>query len=123
MRPASRGRLWLASSDPQQRPLTWRLRRTCSTARSAVRTGASSTCNLRPVQQQEWTLGDDVLVAPVVSEGASSCEVYFPAGCWRDPQTGLTKRGPVTARFAAPLTTLPYFFRCGTRPFPTTTAG
>jgi alpha-glucosidase len=74
-------------------------------------------------QQQEWTLGDDVLVAPVVSEGASSREVHFPARCWRDPQTGLTKRGPVSARFAAPLTTLPYFFRCGTRPFPTTTAG
>jgi len=38
-------------------------------------------------QQQEWTLGDDVLVAPVVSEGAASRSVYFPGGCWRDPQT------------------------------------
>ncbi|HUO70486.1 MAG TPA: TIM-barrel domain-containing protein, partial [Solirubrobacteraceae bacterium] len=34
-------------------------------------------------QQQEWTLGDDVLVAPVVSEGAVGRSVYFPAGCWR----------------------------------------
>ena len=68
-------------------------------------------------QQQEWTLGDNVLVAPVVTEGATSRHVYFPAGCWRAPQTGLVKRGPTTAIVPAPLTTLPYFFRCGTTPF------
>ncbi len=68
-------------------------------------------------QQQEWTLGDDVLVAPVVTEGASSRGVYFPAGCWRDPQTQLTERGPVRVTVSAPLTRLPYFFRCGTEPF------
>ena len=68
-------------------------------------------------QQQEWTLGDDVLVAPVVTEGATSRTVYFPAGCWRDPQTHRTERGPRSATVPAPLTRLPYFFRCGTRPF------
>ena len=68
-------------------------------------------------QQQEWTLGDDVLVAPVVTEGASSRGVYFPAGCWRDPQTRLAERGPVRVTVSAPLTRLPYFFRCGTEPF------
>jgi sulfoquinovosidase len=70
-------------------------------------------------QQQEWTLGDDVLVAPVVTEGATSRTVYFPAGCWRDPQTHLTERGPRSATVGAPLTRLPYFFRCGTDPFRT----
>jgi alpha-glucosidase (family GH31 glycosyl hydrolase) len=70
-------------------------------------------------QQQEWMLGDNVLVAPVVTQGARSRWVYFPPGRWRDPQTGVTKRGPSTARIAAPLTRLPYFFRCGTRPFAT----
>jgi alpha-D-xyloside xylohydrolase len=68
-------------------------------------------------QQQEWALGDNVLVAPVVTHGARSRSVYFPAGCWRQPQTGLTKCGPAAARIAAPLTQLPYFFRCGTNPF------
>ena len=70
-------------------------------------------------QEQEWTLGDDVLVAPVVTEGASSRIVYFPAGCWRDPQTDLTERGPRSATVSAPLTRLPYFLRCGTDPFRT----
>ncbi len=69
-------------------------------------------------QEQEWTLGDDVLVAPVVTEGATSRSVYFPRGCWRDPQTGLTEHGPHSAVVNAPLTELPFFFRCGTTPFP-----
>ncbi len=68
-------------------------------------------------QQQEWTLGDDVLVAPVVTEGATSRTVYFPAGCWRDPQTGLTERGPRSVTVSAPLTRPTYFFRCKTTPF------
>lgn len=37
-----------------------------------------------PVQ---WTLGDDVLVAPVLAPGSRS-QVYVPAGSWRDAWTG-----------------------------------
>jgi alpha-glucosidase (family GH31 glycosyl hydrolase) len=70
-------------------------------------------------QTQEWVLGPDVLVAPVVAAGATSRTVYFPAGCWRDPQTRLVVHGPRTASVPAPLTVLPYFFRCGTDPFRT----
>jgi len=69
------------------------------------------------VQQQEWTLGDNVLVAPVVTKGATSRRVYFPRGCWRDPQTHVVEHGPRTATLSAPLTQLPYFVRCGTNPF------
>ncbi len=69
-------------------------------------------------QQQEWTLGDSVLVAPVVTQGATSRSVYFPAGCWRDPQTGLTEYGRRSVVIAAPLARLPFFFRCRSRPFP-----
>jgi alpha-glucosidase len=68
-------------------------------------------------QQQEWMLGSDVLVAPVVTEGATARAVYFPAGCWRDPQTGRTYHGRRSATISAPLARLPYFFRCGRRPF------
>ena len=67
-------------------------------------------------QPQEWMLGPDLLVAPVVSAGARSRTIYFPRGCWRDPQTGLTVRGPRTARVAAALTRLPFFAACGTAP-------
>jgi len=67
-------------------------------------------------QDQEWLLGPDVLVAPVVEQGAASRSVYFPAGCWRDPVTGHRYRGRRSATVPAPLTVLPRFFRCGTHP-------
>ena len=68
-------------------------------------------------QDQQWMLGDDVLVAPVVVEGALSRDVYFPAGCWEHPETGARFTGPRSAKVDAPLDQLPYFFRCGSRPF------
>ena len=67
-------------------------------------------------QDQQWLLGPDVLVAPVVREGATTRDVYFPRGCWRDPHTGRSYRGPLHATVEAPLTKLPYFTRCGTQP-------
>ena len=68
-------------------------------------------------QDQEWLLGPDVLVAPVVEEGARARSVYFPAGCWRDPETGLEETGPASATVPAQLNQLPFFFACGSRPF------
>jgi alpha-D-xyloside xylohydrolase len=65
----------------------------------------------------EWTLGRDVLVAPVISRGARWAAVYLPRGCWRDPRGGPRRQGPRRISVAAPLGRLPYFFRCGTRPF------
>jgi alpha-glucosidase (family GH31 glycosyl hydrolase) len=67
-------------------------------------------------QDQEWLLGSDLLVAPVVDQGASSRTVSFPRGCWRDVATGQRHRGPSAAVVSAPLTVLPYFTRCGTKP-------
>ncbi|MGH2986003.1 MAG: TIM-barrel domain-containing protein, partial [Solirubrobacterales bacterium] len=68
-------------------------------------------------QDQQWLLGPTVLVAPVVEEGATSREVYFPGGCWKSPESGLRVRGRQTRSVDAPLDRLPYFFRCGERPF------
>lgn len=66
---------------------------------------------------QEYLLGPDVLVAPVVAKGATTREVVFPPGCWQDVATGARFTGPTTAEVAAPLDRHPYFFRCGTAPF------
>ena len=68
-------------------------------------------------EDQEWLLGPKVLVAPVVEQGADSRPVHFPPGCWESPDGALRVRGPRTRAVAAPLDRLPYFFRCGTRPF------
>ena len=68
-------------------------------------------------EAQEWMLGPDVLVAPVVTEGARHRRVSLPRGCWTGPRGGKQFRGPARVRVAAPLGVLPYFFRCGKRPF------
>ncbi len=68
-------------------------------------------------QDQEFLLGPDVLVAPVVVDGARTRRVHFPAGCWRAPDTGETYTGRSDATVAAPLERLPFFVRCGTAPF------
>jgi alpha-glucosidase (family GH31 glycosyl hydrolase) len=74
-------------------------------------------------QQQEWMLGDDVLVAPVVTQSATQQQVYFPAGCWQDPVSGTQYTGPTTATVSAPLNKLPFYFVCGTAPFTPPPAG
>ena len=66
---------------------------------------------------QEWLLGPDVLVAPVVEKRASSRTAYFPSGCWRSPETGQEIVGPRYQSVAAGLLQLPFFFDCSTQPF------
>ncbi len=68
-------------------------------------------------QDQEWMLGQDVLVAPVVTEKARQRELYLPSGCWQYMPTGQTYAGGRTVTVDAPLSRLPYFFRCATHPF------
>ena len=68
-------------------------------------------------QDEEFMLGPDVLVAPVVTQGATTERVYLPRGCWRLEPRHHAYRGHRFVSVAAPLGVLPYFFRCGTRPF------
>lgn len=66
---------------------------------------------------QEWLLGPDVLIAPVVTHGVAAKSVYFPPGCWNRQDSGGTYTGPSEATVSAPLTDLPYFTRCNTAAF------
>jgi sulfoquinovosidase len=59
----------------------------------------------------EMMLGDDLLVAPVVTAGATSREVYFPPGVWFDVWTGTRVEGPTTITIAAPIGSPPVFSR------------
>jgi sulfoquinovosidase len=68
-------------------------------------------------EDQQWMLGPDVLVAPVVVQGAKSRKVYLPQGCWRHVDTGSQFEGPKEVTVPAPIDSLPYFFKCGTNPF------
>jgi len=60
--------------------------------------------------QDQFLLGDRFLVAPVLARGATSRDVYLPAGTWKDFWTGRLYRGRQTLNdFPAPLDTLPVF--------------
>ena len=62
----------------------------------------------------QYTLGSDVLVAPVAKPGASPrSEVWFPPGRWVDWFTGETHRGPATENLKVPLSRMPVFVRAG----------
>jgi len=62
-------------------------------------------------------LGPDVIVAPVVTQGAITRKVYLPKGCWQHVETSREFQGPADVTVPAPLNSLPYFFKCGTKPF------
>jgi alpha-glucosidase (family GH31 glycosyl hydrolase) len=95
--------------------------------RTADRTGAPVT---RPLwfdypsdrkawsQDQEWLLGPHLLAAPVVTDNATSRQVYLPRGCWVAHGMGhrRTYRGRRTVTVSASLGQLPYFTTCGTEP-------
>merc|ERR1719219_1193636 len=62
----------------------------------------------------EFLLGDEVLVAPVLSEGQLTKDVYLPVGLWTEGNNPLSDhiRGPTWIyQYEAPLFKLPYFIR------------
>ncbi|KAL2735533.1 myogenesis-regulating glycosidase isoform X1 [Vespula squamosa] len=60
----------------------------------------------------EYLLGEEILVAPVIEEGAVSRDIYLPIGLWRDASDNVTYVGPGWIRnYDAPLDKLPYFYR------------
>jgi alpha-glucosidase len=64
--------------------------------------------------EDEYLVGRDLLVAPVVRESATKRGVYFPAGDnWVDWWTGKTYEGGKDAEIEAPLNRLPLFARAG----------
>jgi alpha-glucosidase (family GH31 glycosyl hydrolase) len=64
----------------------------------------------------QWMVGEDLLVAPVITEGATKRDVWFPAGCWEHGETGERFAGGATRTVPAPMVQLPWFVRCGTTP-------
>jgi alpha-D-xyloside xylohydrolase len=64
--------------------------------------------------RDEYMFGPAFLVAPVTEQGATSREVYLPAGAdWYNYWTNERFKGGQTIRVAAPIDTLPLFVRAG----------
>lgn len=61
-------------------------------------------------ESTSFLIGDDVLVAPVVEEGARVRDIYLPAGTWLDMLSKDTIYGPTTLRgYKVSLSDTPYF--------------
>ena len=64
--------------------------------------------------EDQFLVGADLLVAPVVHEGETQRRVYFPRGAtWIDWYDGTRHAGGTTAEIAAPVDRLPLFVRAG----------
>ena len=64
----------------------------------------------------EYTLGTDILVAPVLQPGRGTRSLYLPAGVWRDYWIGTNHTGPGWITVPAPLDQIPLLIRAGTDP-------
>ena len=91
-------------------------RRTAPAPRRPGRCGGPIPTRTGWQQDQEWLLGPDLLVAPVVEQDATSRSVYLPQGCWRLHGTGDRRTGERSVTVKAGLATPPWFSRCGTTP-------
>jgi alpha-glucosidase (family GH31 glycosyl hydrolase) len=58
----------------------------------------------------QFLLGDTLLVAPVLVQGAQERTIVFPPGTWRGDD-GSIVQGPTTVTVAAPLSRLPWYRR------------
>ena len=60
--------------------------------------------------KDEFLLGDEILVAPVLQKNARTRTIVFPRGTWKGDD-GSTVVGPKTVEVAAPLERLPWYRR------------
>lgn len=61
----------------------------------------------------QFTVGESLMVAPVIEQGAVERAVYLPAGTWYDYNTGKKLSGKKTIVASAPLDTCPMYVKAG----------
>lgn len=64
-----------------------------------------------PANNEQFMLGERLLVAPVLAKDARTKRVWLPQGAWKYEPTGELFNGDQTLEVEAPLETLPYFSR------------
>lgn len=63
--------------------------------------------------ENEYLLGDRILVAPVIEQGATTRALYLPGGSWVNYWTGQVVTGGRALTVAAPVDQIPLFVRAG----------
>jgi alpha-glucosidase len=58
--------------------------------------------------KDQFLLGNDILVAPVMNKGQTEREVFFPKGKWKGDDGSLVK-GPVEKTIQVPMERLPWY--------------
>ena len=61
----------------------------------------------------EYLLGDKILIAPVLKQGASTRSLYLPKGAWVNYWNGQTLEGATQVEVPAPLDEIPIMVRAG----------
>ena len=61
----------------------------------------------------EYMLGDKILVAPVIEQGATTRSLYLPQGTWSNYWTGKVMSGGRQVTISAPLQQIPILVRAG----------
>ncbi|XP_058799491.1 myogenesis-regulating glycosidase-like isoform X2 [Phymastichus coffea] len=60
----------------------------------------------------EFLLGGEILVAPVIEENALYRDIFLPSGIWKDANTGKDYVGPMWLdNYSVPLNVLPHFYK------------
>ncbi|XP_042239186.1 myogenesis-regulating glycosidase-like isoform X2 [Homarus americanus] len=58
----------------------------------------------------QWIVGDDLLVAPIIRRGERTRNIYLPEGIWKDEIDGHLRRGGRWVKnYKVPLTKIPHF--------------
>lgn len=58
----------------------------------------------------QWMIGNDLLVAPVIEKGVRVRDIYLPPGIWKDLLDGrMLRGGRYIEKYKVPLTQLPHF--------------
>lgn len=63
--------------------------------------------------EDQYMFGRDMMIAPVIEEGASSRKIYLPDGVWYDLWSGTRYVGKQTLDYICPIDRLPVFIREG----------
>ena len=69
-------------------------------------------CGYEKINDQ-FTVGEDILVAPVIKKGDTTKKVYIPTGRWIEQNTDDVYNGPCEVNVNAPLEILPWFKKTG----------
>ena len=57
----------------------------------------------------QFMIGDDILVAPILDPNTYQRDIYFPTGAWQKPDSGVIIGPLLVKNYSAPIDRIPYF--------------